>query len=43
MSPDLKQTLALSDHVRQALGGSQVLAQVLLVGAARGVLPLDRP
>lgn len=39
--PDLEETLALGDHVRQALGGRQVLVQVLLVGATCGVLPLD--
>lgn len=43
VNPDLKETLALSDHVCQALGGCQVLTQVFLIGAARGVLPLDRP
>lgn len=40
-SPDLKEKLALVDHVCQALGGGQVLTQVLLVRPACGVLPLD--
>lgn len=35
--------LALSDHVCQALGGSQVLTQVFLIRAASSVLPLDWP
>lgn len=39
--PDLKEVLALCDHVCQTLSGSQILIQVLLVWAARGVLPLD--
>lgn len=41
--PDLEETLALSDHVRQALRSRQVLVQVLLVRPTCGVLPLDRP
>lgn len=41
VNPDLKETLALCDHVGQTLRGSQVLIQVLLIGAACGVLPLD--
>lgn len=41
--PDLEETLALSDHVRQALRGCQVLIQVLLVRPTCGVFPLDRP
>lgn len=41
--PDLKETLALCDHVCQALSGSQVLTQVFLVWTACSVLPLDGP
>lgn len=33
----LKQTITLRDHVRQALGGSQVLIQVFLVRTSGGV------
>lgn len=43
LSPDLKQMLALSDHVGQALSGSQVLVQIFLIRATGGVLPLDWP
>ena len=39
----LEQSLGLSDHVGQALGGSQVLTQVPLVRAAQAVLPMTRP
>lgn len=39
----LEESLRLSDHVGQALGGSQVLAQVPLVWAAQAVLPVTRP
>lgn len=39
----LEDSLGLGDHVGQALGGSQVLAQVPLVRAAQAVLPVTRP
>lgn len=37
--PHLEESLGLGDHVSQALGGSQVLAQVPLVGSSQAVLP----
>lgn len=39
----LEESLGLGDHVGQALGGSQVLAQVPLVWSAQAVLPVTRP
>lgn len=42
-STHLEESLSLGDHVRQALGGRQVLAQVPLVGSSQTVLPATRP
>lgn len=39
--PDLKETLALCDHVREPLRGSQVVTQIFLIGTTRSVLLLD--
>lgn len=39
----LEESLGLGDHIGQALGGSQVLAQVPLVWTAQAVLPMIRP
>lgn len=39
----LEEPLDLSDHIGQALGRSQVLAQVPLVWPAQAVLPVTRP
>lgn len=39
----LEECLGLGDHIGQALGGSQVLAQVPLVWTAQAVLPMIRP
>lgn len=39
----LEEPLSLGDHVSQALGGCQVLAQVPLVGSSQTVLPVARP
>lgn len=39
----LEQSLDLGDHVSQALGGGQVLAQVSLIRAAEAVLPVTGP
>lgn len=41
VSNDLKEVLALSDHMCQTLSGGKILIQVLLVRPASGVLPLD--
>ena len=43
VTSDLEELVPLGDHVGQALGGGQVLAQVLLLRTAVGVFPLDGP
>lgn len=38
---NLKESIALSDHVGETLSGSEVLIKILLVRAACGVFPLN--
>lgn len=40
---NLEESVALSDHMRKPLSGSEVLIKILLVRASCGVLPLDWP